>query len=703
MAGRQSNTTSNVGCLSFQLIALKDIDGSLSRLKGSPKLGKLRESRRNELEPYLNKNTSLIFVEMQVGASRVYKSKSKKLHVRGESLACIFDEFFSINLHVGDLSHLTASQRNPLINIRLFCLQRKNVGYPILLGSCKIPFIHLNESMVEENVQVRLNSNFFALFEGTPNAIVKPTLQCKVQWSMSMSQNDFDAILLKEVVSENVRFSSHAADIVHNESLSLSASNENFLRFIVASEEMFNVVDLVLDVLLWQRPAITTLLLIICNCLCLYGLSFAVVGPLLLACSTLWFFVNPISYLSRHFTKEIDNSNNNNINNSIRSSGITTDNLISKVSNDSSKNITSMDKINRKNDNYTPRSLRRITLSEKLHNFKSIQNFMKLFSDLVDGIFYFFEVQLNDPLIRIKARTTIITGVIITILFLMYVPTHVIWLLWWWVFFLFGNPYVHAVFAIIRFKFYRMKEKVLITHNEYIHEAEKFDNQRDKAFIVTEYTRWWVGAGWKPQSFNPIPMEKVSLPEHLTWKGLWEVDLYDDDHEYEYNSGFAGDNDWHEIMKSSDFLRRRRWIRRVKKANRSLSNDSNSPSNYSNGNNVIHNEDKVEGDVVEFVIYENERWWVGTGFRHKFWPHEKVFKFTDADGNSKKMHEIDEVEEVLQSDGNSHWIDHWHIVDDGWHYATDFSDLKKFKRKDRMGTWDYCRRRKWVRHLKKKV
>ena len=46
---------------------------------------------------------------------------------------------------------------------------------------------------------------------------------------------------------------------------------------------------------------------------------------------------------------------------------------------------------------------------------------------------------------------------------------------------------------------------------------------------------------------------------------------------------------------------------------------------------------------------------------------------------------------------------YWHIVDDGWHYATDFSDLKKFKRKDRMGTWDYCRRQKWVRLLKKKV
>ena len=92
------------------------------------------------------------------------------------------------------------------------------------MGTCKIPFIHLNESMVEENVQVVLNSNFFAVFQ----EVLKPVLQCKVQWSMSMSQGDFDAILLKEVVSENVRFSSTAAHIVHNEALSLSASNENF-------------------------------------------------------------------------------------------------------------------------------------------------------------------------------------------------------------------------------------------------------------------------------------------------------------------------------------------------------------------------------------------------------------------------------------------------------------------------------------------
>ena len=88
-----------------------------------------------------------------------------------------------------------------------------------------------------------------------------------------------------EVVSENVRFST-AAHIVHNEALSLSASNENFLRFLVASEELFNVVDL-LDILLWQTQ--------LQHCCWwgatayAYGLSFAVVGPLLLASMTLWF------------------------------------------------------------------------------------------------------------------------------------------------------------------------------------------------------------------------------------------------------------------------------------------------------------------------------------------------------------------------------------------------------------------------------
>ena len=251
--------------MSFQLVALKDIDSNLMRLKGSPRLGQRSPSRRKELEPYLDYKKSAIFIEMHIGASKTYRSKHVKLIPRGtSSLACIFDELFSINLHIGDLSNLTASQKDPNINIRIFCEKKRNAHQPVLMGTCKIPFIHLNESMVEENVQVVLNSNFFAVFQ----EVLKPVLQCKVQWSMSMSQGDFDAILLKEVVSENVRFSSTAAHIVHNEALSLSASNENFLRFLVASEELFNVVDLVLDVLLWQRPAITALLLMICNCIC---------------------------------------------------------------------------------------------------------------------------------------------------------------------------------------------------------------------------------------------------------------------------------------------------------------------------------------------------------------------------------------------------------------------------------------------------
>ena len=178
-----------------------------------------------------------------------------------------------------------------------------------------------------------------------------------------MSQGDFDAILLKEVVSENVRFSSTAAHIVHNEALSLSASNENFLRFLVASEELFNVVDLVLDILLWQRPAITALLLMMCNCICLYGLSFAVVGPLLLASMTLWFFVNPSSYLNAH-KRDPDSAGNNG----------------SRLK-ENPKHV----------DDYRPRSRRVITLDDKLNNIKSIQNFMKIYSDLVDGLFYFLK------------------------------------------------------------------------------------------------------------------------------------------------------------------------------------------------------------------------------------------------------------------------------------------------------------------------
>lgn len=692
MASKRSNSTSSVGCLSFQLVALKDIDSSLVRLKGSPRLGQRSPSRRKEVEPYLDYKNSAIFIEMRIGTSKIYRSKHVRLIPRGTaSLACIFDELFSINLHIQDLSNLTASQKDPNINIRIFCLQKRNIHQPVLMGTCKIPFIHLNESMVEENVQIILNSNFFAVFQ----EVLRPVLQCKVQWSMSMSQSDFDAILLKEVVSENVRYSSAAAHIVHNEALSLSTSNENFLRFLVASEELFNVVDLALDILLWQRPAITALLLMMCNCICLYGLSFAVVGPLLVASMTLWFFVNPSSYINGH--KREPNSADDNE---------------SKLK-DNPKHV----------DDYVPRSRRGISLDDKLNNFKSIQNFMKIFSDLVDGLFYFFEVQLNDPQLRIRLRGGIVGTVVLCISLVHYIPTYVLWLSFWWLFFLCGNPYIQAVVAILRFKFYRMKEKNT-KHKEYINETIRFDNLRDKAFVTTEYTRWWVGAGWRLQSFYPVARDKCMLPEHLEWKGLWEVDLYDDDHEYEYNSGFAGDNDWHEVMRSSDFLRRRRWIRRVKKGKKrkeksnsynkecehddlrqtSQSHDEkrfrtfSSSSASSDENNGQTNDEK--GTVTEFVIYENERWWVGTGFRHKFWPTENVYKFTDSNGNPKKMTEIDEAEKVFQSDGKSRWIDHWHIVEGGWHYATDFSDATKFKRKVRMGSWDYCRRRKWVRHLK---
>ena len=69
------------------------------------------------------------------------------------------------------------------------------------------------------------NLNFFAVFQ----EVLKPGAKCS---GYCLCLCDFDAILLKEVVFETVRFSSTAAHIVHNEALSLSASNENFLRFL---------------------------------------------------------------------------------------------------------------------------------------------------------------------------------------------------------------------------------------------------------------------------------------------------------------------------------------------------------------------------------------------------------------------------------------------------------------------------------------
>ena len=135
--------------------------------------------------------------------------------------------------------------------------------------------------------------------------------------------------------------------------------------------------------------------------ICLYGLSFAVVGLPLLASTTLWFFVNPSSYLNVH-KKDPGSASNNG----------------SRLK-ENPKHV----------DDYRPRSRRVITLDDKLNNIKSIQNFMKIYSDLVDGLFYFFEVQLNDPQQRIRLRGGIVGSVVICVSLMHYLPTYVLCLL----------------------------------------------------------------------------------------------------------------------------------------------------------------------------------------------------------------------------------------------------------------------------------
>ena len=75
-----------------------------------------------------------------------------------------------------------------------------------------------------------------------------------------------------------------------------------------------------------------------------------------------------------------------------------------------------------------------------------------------------------------------------------------------------------------------------------------------------------------------------------------------------------------------------------------------------------------------------------------------MHSFTDSNGVGRGKDFFDEKEALLFSgDAEGPWVDQWQI-DGGWEYARDFH--KKFTIKAHAGTFDYVRRRRWVRRLR---
>ncbi len=96
-----------------------------------------------------------------------------------------------------------------------------------------------------------------------------------------------------------------------------------------------------------------------------------------------------------------------------------------------------------------------------------------------------------------------------------------------------------------------------------------------------------------------------------------------------------------------------------------------------------------------FVVYENQRWWLGKGWRQELLPGERP-SWSDELGLIALC-----KEDVVLPAGNWEWESGWKYVvnsktdENGWEYASRF---KKFENPDRKKSFvESCRRRKWTR------
>lgn len=121
--------------------------------------------------------------------------------------------------------------------------------------------------------------------------------------------------------------------------------------------------------------------------------------------------------------------------------------------------------------------------------------------------------------------------------------------------------------------------------------------------------------------------------------------------------------------------------------------------------NMISQEPTVQRSTRVFVVYENERWWLGAGWTKKLMLGERA-PFSDCNGLVKLSRE------QFRLPGNQwRWMDQWKVEviflknslfllqltpksdQEGWEYAYDFN--KTWAKENNFKC--YVRRRRWVR------
>jgi len=105
--------------------------------------------------------------------------------------------------------------------------------------------------------------------------------------------------------------------------------------------------------------------------------------------------------------------------------------------------------------------------------------------------------------------------------------------------------------------------------------------------------------------------------------------------------------------------------------------------------------DKIIPNQKTFITYENQRWWLGKGWRQELLPGERP-SWSDELGLVTLC-----KEDVMLPPGNWKWESDWRYVttsktdENGWEYASRF---KKFENPERKKSFvQSVRRRKWTR------
>jgi hypothetical protein len=106
----------------------------------------------------------------------------------------------------------------------------------------------------------------------------------------------------------------------------------------------------------------------------------------------------------------------------------------------------------------------------------------------------------------------------------------------------------------------------------------KSDNQDTESVTLNENQRWWTGrwsseqfigdeaTAWETSSGSRIGgKDAVNAPEGYEWSGTWQVGTFKTDQDgWLYNTDFYGEA-FHPMRTGTDFVRRRKWTRRIRK------------------------------------------------------------------------------------------------------------------------------------------